>query len=39
LRFHPVTGTLLKYMTREMEVVQVGLAESWRRGIRVVSRQ
>ena len=39
LRFHSVTGTLLKYMTREMEVVQVGLAESWRRGIRVVSRQ
>ncbi|HVM75446.1 MAG TPA: hypothetical protein VMT75_07370 [Candidatus Saccharimonadales bacterium] len=30
LRFHPTTDTLLRYLTPEMEVVRVGLAESWR---------
>jgi hypothetical protein len=39
LRFHPVTGILLDVLSREIEVVRVGLAESWRRGIRVVMRQ
>jgi hypothetical protein len=39
LRFHPVTGNLLSHLSREMEVVRVGLTESWRRGIRVVARQ
>jgi hypothetical protein len=39
LRFHPSTDDLLKYLTPEMEVVRVGLAESWRRGLRVVMRQ
>jgi hypothetical protein len=39
LRFHPVTGTLLRCVASEMEVVRVGLTESWRRGIRVVARQ
>ena len=38
LRFHPATDTLLKYLSPEMEVVRVGLAESWRRGLRVVMR-
>ena len=38
LRFHPSTDTLLRYLTREMEVVRVGVAESWRRGLRVVLR-
>lgn len=39
LRFHPSTDGLLKYLSPELEVVRVGLAESWRRGLRVVMRQ
>lgn len=39
LRFHPSTDELLKYVSPELEVVRVGLAESWRRGLRVVMRQ
>jgi hypothetical protein len=39
LRFHPTTDDLLNYLSPEMEVVRVGLAESWRRGLRVVMRQ
>jgi hypothetical protein len=39
LRFHPTTGVLLRYFNSDLEVVRVGLAESWRCGIRVVMRQ
>ena len=39
LRFHPSTDELLKYLSPELEVVRVGLAESWRQGLRVVMRQ
>jgi len=39
LRFHPATDVLLRYLAPELEIVRVGLAESWRRGIRVVMRQ
>ncbi|MDP9146335.1 MAG: hypothetical protein M3N22_01645 [Acidobacteriota bacterium] len=39
MRFHPATGNLLRHMSPEIEVVRVGLAESWRRGIRVMMRQ
>lgn len=39
LRFHPATGTLLTQLAPEIEFVRVGLTESWRRGVRVVSRQ
>lgn len=39
LRFHPATGTLLRQLAPQIEFVRVGLAESWRRGVRVVSRQ
>ncbi len=39
LRFHPATGTLLRHLAPQIEFVRVGLAESWRRGVRVVSRQ
>jgi hypothetical protein len=39
LRFHPATDELLRYLAPEVEVVRVGLAESWRRGVRVVMRQ
>jgi hypothetical protein len=39
LRFHPVTSILLDALSPQIEVVHVGLTESWRRGIRVVMRQ
>ena len=39
LRFHPTTGSLLRYLHPQMEVVRVGLAESWRRGLCVILRQ
>jgi hypothetical protein len=39
LRFHPSTDALLRFLSPELEVVRVGLAESWRRGLRVVMRQ
>jgi hypothetical protein len=39
LRFHPATDVLLRFLSSEMEIVRVGLAESWRRGLRVVMRQ
>ena len=39
LRFHSTTGLLLQQLSESMEVVRVGLAESWRRGVRVVTRQ
>ncbi len=39
LRFHPSTDELLSYLSAELEIVRVGLAESWRRGLRVVMRQ
>jgi hypothetical protein len=39
LRFHPTTDTILRYLSPEMEIVRVGLAENWRRGLRVVMRQ
>jgi hypothetical protein len=38
LRFHSTTDVLLRSLAREMEVVRIGLAESWRRGLRVVQR-
>jgi len=39
LRFHPTTDTLLKCLSPEMEIIRVGLAENWRRGLRAVMRQ
>lgn len=39
LRFHPTTDYVLDCLSPELEVVRVGLAESWRRGLRVVMRQ
>jgi hypothetical protein len=39
LRFHPTTDALLRYLKPEMEIIRVGLVESWRRGLRVVTRQ
>jgi hypothetical protein len=39
LRFHPSTDALLRFLSPEIEVIRVGLAENWRRGLRVVMRQ
>jgi len=39
LRFHPTTGSLLHYLSPQIEVVRVGLAETWRRGLCVILRQ
>jgi hypothetical protein len=39
LHFHPSTDALLRYLSPEIEIIRIGLSESWRRGIRVVMRQ
>ncbi len=39
LRFHPTTDQLLDCLSPEVEIVRVGIVESWRRGLRVVIRQ
>jgi hypothetical protein len=39
LRFHPATDALLRALSPQVDVVRVGLAENWRRGLRVVLRQ
>jgi hypothetical protein len=39
LRLHPSTEALLRYLSPEMEVIRVGVSESWRLGLRVMIRQ
>jgi len=39
LHFHPATDTLLRFLSPELDITRVGLAESWRRGLRVAMRQ
>jgi hypothetical protein len=39
LRFHPTTDILHSYLSRDMEIIRVGLAESWRGGLRVALSQ
>jgi len=39
LRFHPTTDILQRYLSRDIEIIRVGLAENWRRGLRVMFRQ
>jgi hypothetical protein len=39
LQFHPSSEIVLRYLSREIEVVRVGLSENWRRSLRVVLRQ
>ena len=39
IRFHPSTDVLLRYLAPDLEMIRVGLAESWRRGLHVVMRQ
>jgi hypothetical protein len=38
-RFHPSSDIVLRYLSREIEVVRIGLGENWRRGLRVIFRQ
>jgi hypothetical protein len=38
-RFHPSSDIVLRYLSREIEVIRIGLAENWRRGLRVIFRQ
>ncbi len=35
LRFHSARGTLTKYLSPEIQVARIGLAENWRRGIKI----
>ncbi len=39
IRFHPATSVVLGHLSREIEVARVGLAENWRKGLRVALRQ
>ena len=39
LRFHPATDTLLRFVSRDVEIVRIGLNEEWRKGLRVLFRQ
>ncbi len=38
-RFHPSNDIVLRYLSKDIEVVRVGLGENWRRSLRVVFRQ
>jgi hypothetical protein len=38
-RFHSATDTLLKYLSPEIRVTRIGLAENWRRGLRIIFLQ
>jgi hypothetical protein len=38
-QFHPSIDIVLRYLSPEIEIARVALAEDWRRGLRVVFRQ
>ena len=38
-RFHPSSDIVLRYLSRDIEITRIGLAENWRRGLRVIFRQ
>lgn len=38
-RFHPANDIVIGYLSPDIEVVRIALAENWRRGIRVMFRQ
>src|ERR1700752_2201355 len=38
-QFHPSIDIVLRYLSPEIEIVRIALAENWRRGLRVVFRQ
>ncbi len=37
-QFHPSTDTVLRYVSKEIEVTRIGLNEGWRRGVQVIFR-
>jgi hypothetical protein len=39
LRFHSATDTRLKFLAPEIHVTRIGLAENWRRGLKIIFRQ
>lgn len=39
LRFHPATDVLLRFVSKDVEIVRVGLNEEWRKGVRILFRQ
>jgi hypothetical protein len=39
LRFHSATETLVKYLSPEIHIARIGLAENWRGGLKVIFRQ
>jgi hypothetical protein len=39
LRFPSATDTLLQYLSPEIRVTRIGLAENWRRGLKIIFRQ
>jgi hypothetical protein len=39
LRVHPALDTILRYFSREIEWMLVGVDERWREGIRVIYRK
>jgi hypothetical protein len=38
-QFHPSNDIVLRYLSREIELIRVGLGENWRKQLRVVFRQ
>jgi hypothetical protein len=38
-RFHPAIDIVLRYLSPEIEVTRIALAENWRKGLRVMFRQ
>lgn len=38
-RFHPSMEVVLRYLSPEIEIARVALAENWRRGLKVIFRQ
>src|ERR1700674_787560 len=38
-QFHPSIDIVLRYLSPEIEIARIALAENWRRGLRVVFRQ
>jgi hypothetical protein len=38
-RFHPSIDIVLRYLSPEIEIARIALAENWRRGLRAVFRQ
>jgi hypothetical protein len=38
-RFHPANDIVIRYLSPEIDVVRIALAENWRRSLRVIFRQ